>query len=97
MKSSTNTDRDEEEILEEEERKESTSWFEYLILFFILVSCVHLTLENPLNNPEGKMAKALSIVDYITTAVFSLEFFIKAIAFGLIFNGPKSYLRHAWN
>jgi hypothetical protein len=50
---------DQDEIDEEDLLKESTSRFEYLILFFILVSCVHLTLDNPLNNPHGKLQHGL--------------------------------------
>jgi len=76
---------------------ESTSCFEYIILLFIGVSCVHLTFDNPLNDPNGELAFWLNIVDYTTTFVFSIEFFVKVITFGFALNGKKSYLRHAWN
>ena len=29
--------------------------FEYIIIAFIVVSSIHLMLDSPLNNPEGKL------------------------------------------
>jgi len=37
------------------------------------------------------------MIDLSTTMIFALESILKIIAFGLIFNGPNSYLRNAWN
>jgi len=31
------------------------------------------------------------------TAIFFVEFILKVVAHGLIFNGPTSYLRSYWN
>ena len=31
------------------------------------------------------------------TVLFAIEFMLKVITFGFIFNGPKSYLRNGWN
>ena len=64
---------------------------------FILISSIHLALENPLNNPEGGLARALRQLDIVMTTIFAFEIFIKVVAFGLIMNGPKSYLLSGWN
>jgi hypothetical protein len=61
------------------------------------MSCLHLSLDNPLNNPDGEMAYWLKYVDYITTVVFLFECIIKIIGFGFMMNGAKSYIRDSWN
>lgn len=39
----------------------------------------------------------LDLIDIITTALFVIELILKLISFGLIVNGPWSYLRGIWN
>jgi hypothetical protein len=39
----------------------------------------------------------LEKIDYVMTAIFTLEMLCKIIAYGFLFNGPKSYLRVSWN
>jgi hypothetical protein len=36
-------------------------------------------------------------MDYATTAIFLMEMFIKILAFGFAFNGPKSYILEVAN
>eukprot|EP00347_Sterkiella_histriomuscorum_P013361 403365010 len=75
----------------------TNSKFDYFIIIVILISSVQLALENPLNDPNGQLQFALNQIDVITTSVFSLESFLKILAFGLIINGRPSYLRNPWN
>jgi len=62
-------------------------------MFLITISSISLSLENPLNDPEGKFAYVLSRLDLAITSVFSLEVILKIIACGFVLNGPKSYIR----
>ena len=71
--------------------------FEAVSIVFILASCVQLALDNPLNDPEGKLQVALHWLDIITTVFFTMEAVLKIIIFGFVLNGPKSYLRNLWN
>lgn len=71
--------------------------FDYVILFFILISSVYLVLDNPLNDPNGKLQHVLDKIDYSLTSVFIFEAFLKIFAFGFLLNGKQSYLRNYWN
>jgi hypothetical protein len=71
--------------------------FDYFILALILISSIALALENPLNDPKSDLVKFLTILDYITTSIFSLEVAIKIIALGFYFNGELSYMKNEWN
>lgn len=63
----------------------------------VLFSTVLLTIDNPLDDPLSKKQFALTILDYITTAIFSFEALIKIVVFGVLLNGKSSYLREPWN
>lgn len=56
-----------------------------------------LTLENPLDNPDGFKYKVLFYADIIITGVFTIETVLKILVYGLLFNGKASYLRNSWN
>ena len=71
--------------------------FDYIILVFILISSVNLAIENPLNNPSGVLVEILYYGDLVLSSIFMIEAALKIIANGLLFNGPKSYLRDTWN
>lgn len=71
--------------------------FELVILVLILATTVSLALESPLENPDSKMNMILEYVDMGMTAVFTIEMILKIVAYGLIINGKKSYLRVGWN
>lgn len=43
------------------------------------------------------MTKVIFYIDLALTAIFAIEVLLKVIAFGLLLNGPKSYLRSVWN
>jgi len=42
--------------------------FEYFIVAVIIVSCIQLALENPLNDPNGNLEFVISYVDIICTS-----------------------------
>jgi hypothetical protein len=62
----------------------------------IFVSSIHLVLENPLNDPSGKLSYVLIYIDYVLTTIFALECVLKLIAFGF-FIEEDSYFRNFWN
>ena len=78
-------------------RMTKANYFNNIILLFIFFSSIHLALDNPLNDPNGKMQYALFIVDLILTSIFVIEALIKIIAYGFLFNGKESYMRNYWN
>lgn len=63
----------------------------------IIISSILLTLDSPLNDPEGDLQVALDNVNFIISIVFLIEVLLKILAFGFVFNGPDSYLRDGWN
>lgn len=65
--------------------------------FMVIFSTVLLAIDNPLDDPLSRKQFVLAILDYITTAVFSFESFVKIVALGLIINGKHSYFREPWN
>lgn len=73
------------------------SIFETLILLVIVVSTVQVAMDNPLNDPNGRLTKTLARIDFSTTIVFTVEMILKIIAYGFLFNGENSYLRNTAN
>ena len=71
--------------------------FDFAILFFILLSSIHIAIDHPLIDEKSNYAFILKSIDIGLTAIFTLELIIKVLAYGIFFNGPKSYLRSAWN
>jgi hypothetical protein len=63
----------------------------------VVINTLLLAIDNPLDDPLSIKQKVLTILDYVTTALFSLEAAIKIILFGFIFNGSPSYIRLPWN
>lgn len=72
-------------------------YFDFIILTLIFISTVFLAMDNPLNNPEGKLQKFLATADFILLICFIVELVVKVIANGFLFNGPNSYLKLGWN
>jgi hypothetical protein len=71
--------------------------FENFISFTILLSSLSLSLENPLHDPNGGWEVTLFNLDIFVTVLFVFELIFKMIAFGFLFNGPKSYLLDGWH
>lgn len=66
-------------------------------MVLILISSLFLSLQNPLNDPEGDLVVLSNRVDYVFTTIFTFEVILKIIAYGFAFCGPKSYIRNEWN
>lgn len=75
----------------------ASDWkFDACILLIILVNCIVLVIDNPLDTDQGK-ADVLEVFEYVFTVIFSVELVIKTLALGFMFNGPTSYIRSGWN
>lgn len=73
------------------------SYYDTVVLFFIAISTLLLTLDNPNNDPNGDMDSFLKICDYVLTGVFTIECAINIILLGFLCNGQRSYARDPWN
>ena len=71
--------------------------YDNIVIGLIVISTILLTLDNPLNDPKGQLVIFLTKTDYVMTALFTAECILNIILFGLLLNGPASYLRHGWN
>ena len=71
-------------------------WFDRVVLFFILFNCLVMALEEPGLDKNSKKGQFIRIMQYIFTAIFTVEMSIKVISLGLII-GPKAYLKCGWN
>lgn len=74
----------------------SSKLFENTILLLICLSSLQLAFTDPLQDPNDPKIYYSNITNLIFTSVFLIELICKIIAFGLICNGPKSYLRDNW-
>lgn len=63
----------------------------------IIISTFTLALEEPLEDPKSQKREIISMIDKVTTTIFTIEAVLKIIAHGFILNGKKSYLRNSWN
>ncbi|XP_013782455.2 muscle calcium channel subunit alpha-1-like, partial [Limulus polyphemus] len=71
--------------------------FEYLILLTIFANCVALAVYTPYpNSDSNQINQYLEKVEYVFLVIFTLECFMKIIAYGLLLH-PGAYLRNAWN
>lgn len=52
-------------------------WFDNVVLFFIGLNCITLAMERPNIPPDSGERLFLSTANYIFTAVFAVEMFIK--------------------
>ena len=71
--------------------------FDHIILVFILLSTINFTIDDPLNDPNSTFTKVLYYIDWCLTIIFVIEVMIKCLAYGIFFNGRKSYLRLPFN
>jgi hypothetical protein len=72
-------------------------FFDNLILLLITLSTILLTIENPLDDPNGSKIKVLYYIDIVVTILFTLELLIKVVVYGFVVNGKFSYMRNSWN
>ncbi|KAG7215961.1 hypothetical protein INR49_012415, partial [Caranx melampygus] len=78
------------------QRLVSHRMFDYVILFFILLSCVTLAMERPSIDPAGMERWILKTSRYVFSAIFLVEMIFKVVALGLLY-GKESYCRSIWN
>ncbi|KAJ0177332.1 hypothetical protein K1T71_007341 [Dendrolimus kikuchii] len=72
------------------------NWFDNIVLLFIALNCITLAMERPNIPPDSKERAFLSTANYVFTAVFAIEMFIKVVASGM-FYGPEAYFTSGWN
>jgi len=72
-------------------------YFDSLILFLIGFSTILLTLESPLDDPNGERGKILASIDVVVSTIFTIELLLKVVVYGFVINGPDSYLHNPWN
>jgi len=63
----------------------------------IVLSTVTLAFDDPISDPDSDFNTFLRWCDIVFTICFGIEFFLKVVTFGLLFNGSLSYLRDNWN
>lgn len=61
-------------------------YFDYLILFLIVLSSLSLAFDDPLSDPDSTFKTILFYIDQIFTFAFTIELTIKVIALGFFFN-----------
>ena len=74
----------------------NSKYFEYYMLFWIILSSISLALENPTIEKGSVLYYSLLISDIYFTGFFTLEAMLKIFTFGLIFH-KDAYLRVHWN
>eukprot|EP00392_Amoebophrya_sp_AT5.2_P011699 g11784.t1 len=72
-------------------------YFEQFSMLAILLSCVLMTFQHPLSDPESEQHKLLEKFSLIFTLVFTAECVLKAIGFGLWHLSPGNRFLHGKN
>ncbi|XP_029103131.1 voltage-dependent L-type calcium channel subunit alpha-1C isoform X3 [Scleropages formosus] len=71
--------------------------FEIIILLTIFANCVALAVYIPFPEDDSNATNSnLERVEYLFLIIFTVEAFLKVIAYGLLFH-PNAYLRNGWN
>uniref|UniRef100_A0A665X7P3 Voltage-dependent L-type calcium channel subunit alpha n=1 Tax=Echeneis naucrates TaxID=173247 RepID=A0A665X7P3_ECHNA len=71
--------------------------FEIIILLTIFANCVALAVFLPMPEEDSNNTNAnLESLEYIFLVIFTLECFLKIVAYGLFFH-EGAYLRNCWN
>lgn len=68
-----------------------------MILFFIIMASIIIALDSPLYDPNSTYRRTLTYIDMAISGIFVIEVILKWMAYGIIFNGKKSYFRNKWN
>ncbi|XP_070698552.1 voltage-dependent T-type calcium channel subunit alpha-1I-like [Pempheris klunzingeri] len=74
----------------------SRTWFDNMILLFILLSCIAIAVERPGIDPTSVERWILTVSRYLFSVVFMIEMFVKVVAAGFLF-GKETYCRDTWN
>ncbi|XP_019734754.1 dihydropyridine-sensitive L-type skeletal muscle calcium channel subunit alpha-1-like [Hippocampus comes] len=71
--------------------------FEIIILLAIFANCVALAVYLPMPEEDSNITNSnLESLEYIFLLIFSVECFLKIIAYGFLFHAD-AYLRNCWN
>ncbi|XP_012394726.1 voltage-dependent L-type calcium channel subunit alpha-1C isoform X7 [Orcinus orca] len=71
--------------------------FEIIILLTIFANCVALAIYIPFPEDDSNATNSnLERVEYLFLIIFTVEAFLKVVAYGLLFH-PNAYLRNGWN
>ncbi|KAK3705212.1 hypothetical protein QZH41_014007 [Actinostola sp. cb2023] len=70
--------------------------FDYVILVFILLSCVVLAMEGPGIEKHIVIRQIIDISMFLFTIVFTIEMMMKVVAMGFMI-GVETYLKDGWN
>ncbi|KAL1020919.1 hypothetical protein UPYG_G00006400 [Umbra pygmaea] len=71
--------------------------FEIIILLTIFANCVALAVFLPMPEEDNNTTNtSLESLEYVFLVIFTLECFLKIIAYGFLFH-KGAYLRNAWN
>ncbi|XP_067095644.1 dihydropyridine-sensitive L-type skeletal muscle calcium channel subunit alpha-1-like isoform X1 [Osmerus mordax] len=71
--------------------------FEIIILLTIFANCVALAVFLPMPEEDSNSTNtSLESLEYIFLVIFTLECFLKIVAYGLVFH-EGAYLRNCWN
>ncbi|XP_041464488.1 sodium channel protein 1 brain-like isoform X3 [Lytechinus variegatus] len=73
----------------------TNEFFDLFVILTIIANCVFLMLDTP-RPPEVAEPTYLRIAEYIFTAIYSAEMFVKILARGFALH-PHTYMRDAWN
>ncbi|KAJ3586916.1 hypothetical protein NHX12_013308 [Muraenolepis orangiensis] len=71
--------------------------FEVIILLTIFANCIALAVFLPMPEEDSNFTnESLESLEYIFLVIFTLECFLKIVAYGLVFH-EGAYLRNCWN
>jgi len=70
-------------------------FFDSVILFVILMNCVTMAWESPLDPSGTWKAALLDVCEWFFLGVFTVELLAKVVAYGFFFN-KHAYLRDPW-
>uniref|UniRef100_A0A8C2X2H8 Calcium channel, voltage-dependent, L type, alpha 1S subunit, b n=1 Tax=Cyclopterus lumpus TaxID=8103 RepID=A0A8C2X2H8_CYCLU len=71
--------------------------FEIIILLTIFANCIALAVFTPMPEEDTNNTNtSLESLEYIFLIIFTLECFLKIVAYGLVFH-EGAYLRNCWN
>ena len=67
------------------------------ILSVIFLNAMTIAWDNPIHPPSESGAAALSALNILFIAIYSIEMVLRMIASGVMFNGMHSYFYSGWN
>ena len=75
----------------------NNGWWNLLLLSTIMVSCLMLALESPVEELSIVHPRNMFKIDLVLFGVFAAEFIIKIVDHGIYWEHPQAYFRSGWN